>query len=102
MKNSSRASTNLLSFQADDLLLPGGSSSAADAVDDTGLDELLLTGVDFEASPFDDWTRDVDRALDEFGHLPEDLFSDAEKEKESGGDDQEEVGNRCLWGNFAG
>lgn len=66
------------SFVENLLLSPPPADADADAV---------------QLSPFDDWTRDANMALDEFFHLPEDLFSEAEKEKENA-----EVGSesKCL------
>ena len=56
------------------------------------LDDLsLLDAVDFNAAPFDEWRMDENRELEELLRLPDDLFSDAEKEKE-----QEEVSESCA------
>ena len=47
------------------------------------LDDLsLLDAVDFNAAPFDEWRMDENRELEELLRLPDDLFTDAEKEKE--------------------
>lgn len=52
----------------------------------------LLESVDYNATPFDNWLRDERRGVDEdelFMHLPDDLFSDSEKEKSQ---EQDQVG----------
>ena len=45
-------------------------------------DLALLDAVDFNAVPFDEWRMDENRELEELLRLPDDLFTDAEKEKE--------------------
>ena len=45
-------------------------------------DLALLDAVDFNAAPFDEWRMDENRELEELLRLPDDLFTDAEKEKE--------------------
>ena len=42
----------------------------------------MIDAVDFNAVPFDEWRMDENRELEELLRLPDDLFTDAEKEKE--------------------
>ena len=60
-----------------------------DEEEDQMLEEFaLLDAVDFNAAPFDEWRMDENREMEELLRLPDDLFTDAEREKI---EDQQEV-----------